>query len=111
MLGVRAPPGEPYFAPARRRSYTEEVADPAHLRIGVMCAAPVYLRSQTDSLCVDAAVMLESLGHNVELSHPAALDDDRLEPSFRLHWAAAAAAGLDHFGMLTGKQIGPMLSR
>ena len=105
MLGVRAPRGEPYFAPARRRSYTEEVADRAHLRIGVMYAAPVYLGSQTDSLCVDAAEMLESSATTSNSRTQQPLDDDRLEAPFLLHWAAAA--GLDYLGMFTGKQDRP----
>src|ERR671915_2198900 len=50
-----APPGEPYFAPARERPYPEEVgADPGALRIGLMTAAPGG-HAETHPDCVAAA--------------------------------------------------------
>ena len=54
----------------------------------------------------EAARTLESLGHEVEVSHPAALDDDGYIPNFLVRWTAGVAAGLDFWSMRTGKPIG-----
>ena len=74
------PPGEPYYAPERARPYTDEVgADPGGLRVGLMTRPP---GGQFDAHpeCVAAAEraarLLESLGHDVDESHPKALDDE-----------------------------------
>ncbi len=104
-----APPGEPYFPPAKARPYTEEVgADPGKLRIGLMTATPGALEP-ADPECVaaaeSAARLLESLGHSVDVAHPTALDDEGYIPQFLLRWTAGVAAGLDFWGMRTGKQI------
>src|SRR5918997_1519095 len=100
-------PGEPYFAPARERPYTEEVgADPGRLRIGVMTAAPGG-QAETHPDCVTAAEeagrALESLGHSVELSHPPALDDPGYIENFLVRWTAAIAAALDYWSLRTGR--------
>jgi amidase len=103
------PPGEPYFAPARRRPYTEEVgADPGKLRIGLMTRPPGG-HYEADPECVSAAEhaarTLESLGHSVEPAYPAALDDEAYISQFLVRWTAAVAAGLDFWSMRTGKPI------
>jgi amidase len=104
-----APPGEPYFAPAKQRPYTEEVgADPGKLRVGLMTTPP---GGQYDAHpdCVAAAEAaaraLEGLGHSVEVAHPVALDDEGYIPQFLIRWTAGVAAGLDFWSMRTGKQI------
>jgi len=104
-----APPGEPYFAPAKARPYTEEVgADPGKLRVGLMTDAPAGLEAAHPD-CVAAAEgaarTLESLGHSVEVAHPVALDDEGYIPQFLVRWTAGVAAGLDFWSMRTGKQI------
>src|SRR5918996_5509159 len=105
------PPGEPYVAPARRRPYPEEVgADPGRLRIGLMTRAPGgQLEVHPD--CVTAVEevgrLLESLGHSVEESYPAALDDQQSVPAFLVRWTSGAAAVLDFWSVRTGKPIGP----
>jgi amidase len=105
------PPGEPYVAPARTRDYKEEVgADPGRLRIGLMTRAPGG-QVEVHPHCVTAAEetgrLLESLGHSVEESYPAALDDQQYVPAFLVRWTAGAAAVLDFWSMRTGKPIGP----
>jgi amidase len=104
-----APPGEPYFAPAKRRPYTEEVgADPGKLRIGLMTALPGG-EGTAHPDCVAAAEAaargLEGLGHTVEVAHPGALDDPAYIPQFLVRWTAGVAAGLDFWGMRTGKPV------
>jgi amidase len=104
-----APPGEPYFPPAKARPYTEEVgADPGKLRIGLMTATPGALEpAHPDCVAAaeSAARLLESLGHSVDVAHPAALDDEGYIPQFLLRWTAGVAAGLDFWAMRTGKPI------
>jgi amidase len=108
---AETPPGEPYFAPPRERPYTEEVgADPGRLRIGLMTAAPGG-HAETHPDCVaaaeEAARLLESLGHSVEVSHPAALDDPGYIEQFLVRWTSGVAAVLDFWSTRTGRQIGP----
>jgi amidase len=103
------PPGEPYFAPAKQRPYTEEVgADPGKLRIGLMTALPGG-EATAHPDCVAAAEAaareLEGLGHTVEVAHPGALDDPAYIPQFLVRWTAGVAAGLDFWGMRTGKPV------
>jgi amidase len=75
-------PGDPYTAPALARSLREEIRDaPPKLRIGFMDRAPSFhvgLDAECVSAVRNAAKLLESLGHKVEQSQPAILDDDRL---------------------------------
>src|SRR3954469_5580929 len=104
-----APPGEPYFPPAKARPFTEEVgADPGRLRVGLMTTTPGGLEPAHPD-CVAAAEaaarLLESRGHSVEVAHPLALDDEGYIPQFLVRWTAGVAAGLDFWGMRTGKQV------
>src|SRR5437867_1309720 len=71
-------PGDPYTAPPPARPFRDEVgADPGQLRIGLRLKSPAG-RFAVHAECVAAAQSaarpLESLGHRVEQSHPAALD-------------------------------------
>ncbi len=75
-------PGDPYTAPAPARPYRDEVSlAPGRLRIGFMDRAPSF-HPGIDADCAAAvrncAKLLESLGHQVEQNHPAALDDGRI---------------------------------
>jgi amidase len=104
-----APPGEPYFAPAKARPYIDEVgADPGKLRIGLMTRPPGG-EADAHPDCVAAAEAaareLEGLGHTVEVAHPGALDDPGYIPQFLVRWTAGVAAGLDFWSMRTGKQV------
>jgi amidase len=104
-----APPGEPYFAPAKQRPYTEEVgADPGKLRVGLMTTPPggqYDVHPDCVAAAEAAARSLEGLGHSVEVAHPVALDDEGYIPQFLIRWTAGVAAALDFWSMRTGKQI------
>jgi amidase len=103
-------PGEPYFAPALPRPLTQEVgADPGQLRIGVLDrpGAEDYLDDpQCRAAVAGAARLLESLGHHVEASAPAAM----FEPGFARHFntmiAADTEATFQAFETLLGRPIG-----
>jgi amidase len=103
-------PGDPYVAPAPVRPFREEVgADPGRLRVGLLTAAPGGLAA-VHADCVtaaeDAARLLESLGHHVEVSHPAALDLPDWAPHFMSLWSAGVALALDGWSTRTGERIG-----
>jgi amidase len=103
-------PGDPYVAPAPQRPYREEVgADPGSLRIGIMRVAPAGA-TMVDADCVaateDAAKLLASLGHRVEDSHPAALDEMETFQHFGIMFAVATARILDGVGDLLGRTLG-----
>jgi amidase len=103
-------PGEPYYAPPLPRPLAEEVgADPGRLRIGVLDrpGVPGYLDDpQCRAAVAGAARLLESLGHHVEESAPAAM----FEPEFVHHFttliAADSEATFGAFEMLLGRPIG-----
>lgn len=69
-------PGDPYWLPTPTTPFLHEVGrDPGHLRIGICTELPY---AETDPECVaatrDVAQLLETLGHRVEVGHPAAMD-------------------------------------
>ena len=105
------PPGEPYYAPDRARSYPEEVgADPGRLSIGLMTRPPGgQFEAHPD--CVAAAEatarLLESLGHDVEPSYPEALDDEGYIEKFLVRWTSGVDYGLRYWERKTGRSIGP----
>ena len=103
-------PGDPYVAPPPARPFREEVgADPGRLRVGLMTAAPGGLAA-VDPDCVAAAEAaartLEALGHQVEVSHPAALDLPEWSPHFMSLWAAGIALSVDGWSIRSGAVIG-----
>ena len=103
-------PGEPYYAPPLPRPLAQEAgADPGRLRIGVLDrpGAEGYLDDpQCRAAVAGAARLLESLGHQVEESAPAAM----FEPEFVHHFstliAADSEATFQAFEMLLGRPIG-----
>jgi amidase len=102
-------PGDPLIAPAPARPFADEVgADPGRLRIGMLTTNPIG-GVEIDPDCVaaadDAARLLESLGHQVEVSHPEALNDLDLMAHFGVVWTAATARDLDDYAALVGKPI------
>ena len=54
----------------------------------------------------ETAALIERLGHQVEISHPAALEDEELLGEFLALWAAGAAASIDRIGEWIGRPIG-----
>ena len=104
-------PGDPYTALPPARPYSAEVgADPGTLRIGILTKIPggdAELHPDCQEAVLDAARLLESLGHRIERSYPSALDD-ALEMSvhFMAIWSARTAAVLDALSQRTGKPVG-----
>jgi amidase len=100
--------GDPYTAPPPARAYADEIAAaPGRLRIGVMTQGPRGSAVAPD--CVAAAeragALLESLGHEVEAAHPAALDDPGAPGAFVSIVAVSTARVLDRVGARLGKTL------
>ncbi len=106
-----AMPGDPYGAPPPARTYLSECKSPAgSLRIGILKRVPTGL-SELHPDCVDAVVrtgkLLAGLGHHVEESHPAALEEVEITSThFMTVVATWLVAGLDYWGAKLGKPIG-----
>ncbi len=103
-------PGDPYYAPPLPGPLAREVgADPGRLRVGVLDRPGVdgYLDDpECRAAVARAAALLESLGHHVEESAPAAM----LEQEFLRHFiniiAADTEATMQAFEFLLGRRIG-----
>jgi amidase len=107
-LVAGAMPGDPYAAPPPARPFAAEVgADPGRLRIGLLQRAP--RDGELDPECraaVDgAARLVASLGHEVELSHPAALDDPEAVKGFLTVVSAGVAFALDAAAAKLGRPL------
>src|ERR1700751_4309664 len=72
-------PGDPYSAPPQRRPFVQEIGTRrGRLRIGVMKRSPKGgspLHPDCAAAVEEVAKLLQSLGHSVQESHPAALDE------------------------------------
>lgn len=104
-------PGDPYTAPPPSRPFVHEVeADPGRLRVGLRTASPDGVFS-THPDCVGAAEnagrLLESLGHTVEIAHPAALDEADAGERFTTIFASHHARLHDVLAGLIGRRLGP----
>src|SRR6516164_1574782 len=79
-------PGEPYYPPPLPRPLSQEVgASPGRLRIGLVDRPGAEMYSddpQCRAAVAGAGRLLESLGHNVEESWPAAMFDPRFARYF-----------------------------
>ncbi|HYR95106.1 MAG TPA: amidase, partial [Candidatus Binatus sp.] len=104
-------PGDPYTAPPPLRPFRDEVGAPAgSLRVGLLLAAPggqVQVHAECAAAARDAGRLLESLGHRVEDSHPAALDDPESALAPVTIIGAWTARDLAYWSARTGKTIGP----
>ncbi len=103
-------PGEPYYPPPLPRPLAQEVgADPGRLRIG-FADRPGLEGFLDDPECraavAGAARLLESLGHHVEESAPAAMSEQEFLPQFMTIIAADVEATFRAFEMLLGHPIG-----
>lgn len=106
-----ASPGDPNIAPAPLRPYIEECqTDPRPLRIGVLLHAPGD-RNILDPVCLsavrEAAAMLAALGHHVEQSYPAALDEIDERRSLMKILSAWLAHDIDEISALVGRPPAP----
>ena len=103
-------PGDPYYAPPLPGPLAQEVgADPGRLRIGVLDrpGADGYLDDpQCRAAVASAARLLESLGHHVDQSAPAAMFEPEIIEHFKIIIAADAEATFQAFEMLLGRPIG-----
>ncbi|MDQ3739061.1 MAG: amidase [Actinomycetota bacterium] len=100
--------GDTVIAPSPERPYVEEVgADTGRLRIGMLDRHPGggYLHDDCVDAVRHAAVMLEGLGHAVELEFPAALSDPDLQRRFSALWSTAMASDRARFGELLGRPL------
>jgi amidase len=105
-----AMPGDPYTAPPPARPFVQEVgANPGRLRVGVLAHVPGGATTLHPD-CVDAAKVagevLQSLGHTVEASYPAAFDQaQEIQRHFMTMVTTWTAAGLDGWKQLIGRAI------
>jgi amidase len=103
-------PGEPYYAPPLPRPLTEEVgADPGRLRIGVLDRPGTegYLDDpECRAAVAGAARLLESLGHHVEESAPAAMHETEFAAHFLAVIAADTETAFQDLELLLGRAIG-----
>jgi amidase len=102
-------PGDTFVAPLCARPFAQEVgANPGRLRVGLLDHPP-QAEYRADPECSQAVRLagrlLESLGHEVEMAHPASLG----EPEFRRHFivvvATAVAVALTEWSHLLGREI------
>jgi amidase len=100
-------PGDPYFAPPPARPFVAELgAAPGRLRIGLFTQndfTPAHPESQR---AVEAtASLLRELGHHVDESYPAALDEPDLGTLTSIAVAASVARELDEMESDVGESI------
>ena len=101
-------PGDMVVAPAPARPYRDEVgADPGRLRVGLLAHDPGgTLHPDCVAAVRGAAALLESLGHHVEESHPAALDRPvENVMSFLARWSTGARLALSAVGQMIGREL------
>jgi amidase len=102
-------PGDPYAAAPPARPFAREVgADPGRLRVGFLRGAPRGLEVDPEcrAAAEKAARLLESLGHEVEESHPDALDDPQSVAHYVRVVTANTARALDAWGAKVGRPVG-----
>jgi len=102
-------PGDPYTAPVSARPYLEEVgADPGSLRIGWRtdrCDGSGPSHPDCVAVVEAAAKLMESLGHHVEQSPVAALDEPTLGQQLPLLFAVVVAREVDRWSQRIGRPI------
>jgi len=102
-------PGDMAVAPPPARPWLEEVgADPGRLRVGVLSTSPAgELHPECREAALGAGRLLESLGHHVEESHPAALDHpEETGRTFLARWSTGARTAMIAAGRLAGRELG-----
>ena len=107
-VAAGALPGDPYMAPPPARPFLQEVgAPPGRLRVGVLATQPSgqSIHPECAAAARDAGKLLQSLGHEVSESHPAALDDHEALRQTILVVSAWTARDLDFWSERTGRTI------
>jgi amidase len=102
-------PGDPYGAPTPIHPYTDEVGiDPGRLKIGLFSEPQTGFA--VDPACVEAVAkagaLLESLGHHVERSVPAALTEAEFGDQFLTGMMANVAADVAYLESIVGHEFG-----
>jgi amidase len=104
-------PGDGGGPPPPSRPFVSEVGrDPGRLRIGLMTHTPggeFPLHADCIEAARDAARLLASLGHDVEESHPAALDDPEVVRASITVITTWTARDLDYWSERTRHRIAP----
>ncbi len=105
-----AMPGDPYTAPPPARPFAAEIGAAAgRLRIGLVDEIPggaVTLHPDCAAGVRETGKLLESLGHRVELAHPAALaETEATSQHFMTLVTSWTAAGLDAWGAELGRPV------
>ena len=104
-------PGDPYAAPEPARPYLQEVGagKTAQLHVGLM-TSPAAGQPPAHPECVAAAeraaALLEQLGHRVESSYPAELDDPEQIGNFLVRWTAGIDWNLKYWGAVLSRELG-----
>jgi amidase len=102
-------PGDPYPAPPLARPLAQEVgANPGSLRIGILdhpLADGIPANAEVAGAVNATANLLESLGHKVESSYPAAMGDPEFQGQFVNIVAVASATDLDKWGRTIGRPV------
>ncbi|HLJ46400.1 MAG TPA: amidase [Bryobacteraceae bacterium] len=104
-------PGDTAAPPALARPLVSEVgASPGRLRIGLMTRFASTVEGTLDPECRKAVEetgkLLESLGHHVEVAHPAVLDEPKSGTIFIRIWPVRLLAALQGFERRIGKTAG-----
>ncbi|HKF28855.1 MAG TPA: amidase family protein [Candidatus Binataceae bacterium] len=100
-------PGDPYAAVPPSRPYRQEVGAPCgQLRVGILSSSSTVKIHPDCAKAVDSAGrLLESLGHHIELSHPAALDGPELGVGLGPVIATSQARLIDQFSAAIGRSV------
>jgi amidase len=102
-------PGDTFVAPPPNRPFSKEVgANPGRLRIGLL-DHPGLADFPADPECSEAVRiagrLLESLGHDVEIAHPASLEEPDFERHFLVVIATAVVVALTEWSQALGREI------
>jgi amidase len=101
--------GDPNVAPVPVRPFLEEVGrDPGRLRVGVLdhpLGPGVAAHPECTAAVAEAAHLLEALGHDVEVAHPAALEDSEMSGHFVTLVAAWTAVDIERIESILGRAV------
>ena len=101
--------GDPYWAPLPATSFEQAISDvPKQLRIGMVTESSWGIVHPDCIMAVEqTALILEDLGHRVELAKPAALFDDDLFEHFKVVLASSEAFSVEKLQDAVGRKFEP----
>lgn len=102
-------PGDPYWAPPRRRPFKSEVGvPPGRLRIAFSVKAPTGAAVHPDCVAgvIDAAKLCAELGHEMIEFSPV-VDSELVNRAFMTVWAAGCASTIEAAALAMGKRPVP----